>query len=105
MKNFIEKLKQRWGVKSNWQLVIICVVFALTGMSAVQLRKLVFPLLGVNESTPFWQLIIIWLLIIFPFYYVFLLFYGFIFGQFPFFYGMVKKTLGRFRRVKQKDSQ
>ena len=105
MKNFIEKLKQRWEVKSNLQLVIICVVFALTGWSALKLRELVFPLLGVDDSTPVWQKIIIWLLVIFPFYYVFLLFYGFIFGQFDFFWKFAKKTFGRFRRIKQKDSQ
>lgn len=102
MKKFLDRLKQKWGVKNNWHFFIICLVFALTGMTAVQMRKIVFPLLGVNEATPFWQVFIIWMLVIFPCYYIFLLFYGFIFGQFTFFYGMVKKTFGRFRRAKQK---
>ncbi|MCS6824118.1 MAG: prolipoprotein diacylglyceryl transferase [Cytophagaceae bacterium] len=95
MKKIWNTLKQRWGIKSDMQVVLIFIVFAITGMTTVQIRKPVFDLIGVNEQTPQYMRIILWLITVFPLYYVFLLAYGFLFGQFDFFYGLVKKTFGR----------
>ena len=39
----MQKLKKRWGIETNTQLVIIFVVFAITGSSAA---KLASPLTG-----------------------------------------------------------
>lgn len=97
--SFLEKLKSRWGVKSNFQILVICLVFALTGMSTVEIRKIIFPLIGVTEVSPFWLKSIYWLFLIFPSYYVFMLFYGYIFGQWKFFWMMFKKTFGRFGKM------
>ncbi|WP_028981586.1 DUF6787 family protein [Sporocytophaga myxococcoides] len=94
--SFWLRLKDKWGIRSNWQMTIIFIVFAITGMSAVEIRKILFPLMGVVGDTPFYVKFLLWLFVIFPFYYVFLLTYGFIFGQFPFFWAMTKKTFGRF---------
>ncbi|MBO9699592.1 MAG: prolipoprotein diacylglyceryl transferase [Sporocytophaga sp.] len=94
--SFWFKLKDKWGITSNWQMTIIFIVFGLTGISAVQIRKILFPLMGVVAETPFYIKFLLWLFVIFPFYYVFLLTYGFIFRQFPFFWGVTKKTFGRF---------
>ena len=93
--NMLGKIKERWGVSSNWDLFIICFVFAITGMSTVQIRKVIFPFIGITGSTEFYIKFIAWLFLIFPFYYVFLITYGFIFGKFPFFWGMTRKTFGR----------
>jgi hypothetical protein len=35
----MKKLKERWNVTSNWQLIIIFIVFAITGFSSLQLAK------------------------------------------------------------------
>ena len=45
--NFMNKLKERWNVTSNWQLVIIFIVFAITGSTAAYLSKPVTSALGI----------------------------------------------------------
>ncbi|MFN3402983.1 MAG: DUF6787 family protein [Cytophagaceae bacterium] len=95
----MERLKAKWGITSNLQLIIIFIVFAITGMSALQVKYLIFPFFGIDETTPFYIRMVVWLFTVFPFYYVFLLSYGFIFGQFNFFWNMTKKTFGRFGKL------
>ena len=65
-------LKERWGITSNWQILIILFVFSITGSS--------------------W---ILYVLISFVFYQIILVFFGWVFGQFKFFWNMEKKMLKR----------
>jgi hypothetical protein len=95
----LTKVKEKWGITSNWDFIIICLVFALTGMSAVQIRKIIFPLLGITTETAFYIKFIAWLFFLFPFYYAFLLVYAFIFRKFDFFWNMTRKTFGRFGKL------
>jgi hypothetical protein len=97
--NFLSRIKEKWGITNNWDILIICFVFALTGMSAVQIRKVIFPFIGIHTETAFYIKFFAWLFVIFPFYYIFLLTYGFIFGKFNFFWNMTKKTFGRFGKI------
>ncbi len=46
-----EKLKKRWNIQSNFQVVIILVVFAITGSTTVYVKKLIFDLIGVDMDT------------------------------------------------------
>ncbi|SFW75681.1 hypothetical protein SAMN02927921_04018 [Sinomicrobium oceani] len=92
----MEKLKKRWGVESNFQLFIIFVVFALTGSSSA---KLAGPLLtffemheGNMHAALYWTLRIV---LIFPVYQVLLVIFGWLFGQFRFFWDFEKKMLRR----------
>jgi hypothetical protein len=39
----MDKLKKRWGIESSFQLIIILVVFSITGSAAVYIAK---PFLG-----------------------------------------------------------
>ena len=82
----IEKLKAKWGIKSNWDVVAILIVFAISGSSIMFVKPVWFHLFGVTEATPMWLKFIIWLAMVFPTYQAFLLIYGFIFGQFKFFW-------------------
>ncbi len=93
--NFFKKMKSRWGIQSNWQLFIIMVVFALTGISALYSRRFLFPLLGIESQDPFWFKTLIWAVTIFPMYNIFILVYGAMFGQFDFFWGRLKKMYER----------
>lgn len=95
-----EKLKKRWQVKSNLQLVIILVVFAITGSSTVFIRKPIFTWLGITSETPLWITIPLYLIIIIPSYQILLLVYGTLFGQFRFFWEFEKKMLRRMRILK-----
>jgi len=90
----MKKLKEKWGITSNFQLFIICVVFAITGsFSAFVTEPVILFLFGdLDGVSPFlsWPLRIF---IIFPIYQVLLLFFGFIFFQYKFFYQFEKKFL------------
>ncbi|MCC5943686.1 MAG: prolipoprotein diacylglyceryl transferase [Bernardetiaceae bacterium] len=90
-----EKLKTRWGVEGAWQVVAILCVFALTGFSAMYIKRPIFDLLGITSDTPIYWRILVWLLTVLPAYQVLLLAYGFLFGQFQFFLAFEKRTFGR----------
>ncbi len=46
----MKKLKEKWGITSNFQLIIICVVFAITGSLAVWLAKPILNFVGLNKA-------------------------------------------------------
>ena len=84
--------KERWNIKSNWQLFVIIVVFAVTGSSAAYLSKPILSYFGISKSNP-WEYYPLYILLIFPVYQVLLVCFGFIFGQFRFFWAFEKKML------------
>ena len=87
-------LKQRWNLKNNWQVVVIILVFALTGSTAAMLSKPILNWLGISKNTHHLALYIpLYIVIIFPIYQVLLVSIGFIFGQFQFFWNFEKKML------------
>jgi len=88
---FLEKLKQKWGLNSLFQVIMILIVFSLTGMTVVLIRPAIFLWFGFNESTPLWLKTVTYILLIFPMYQVLILVYGAIFGQFSFFWEKEKK--------------
>lgn len=92
----MDKLKKRWGIKSNLQVFIIILVFAITGSTATKFAAPVCNFLGIYEATSHWA--VYWsarILLIFPIYQVLLVAFGWIFGQFEFFWAFEKKMLGR----------
>ncbi|MCS6796429.1 MAG: prolipoprotein diacylglyceryl transferase [Raineya sp.] len=92
---WIQKLQERWKVKSAWQVLVILIVFACTGFTILFLKKPIYYTLSIDETTPTWQRIILWVVLILPLYNIFLLLYGFIFGQFSFFWLFVNRLFGR----------
>lgn len=101
-KSCMKRLKKRWGVDSNWQAIVILVVFSLTGMSTLWVRKAVWPLLGLTADTPLWIKAPLYVLIIFPTYQVLQLIIAFIFGQFQFFWNFEKKMFRRLGLIRPK---
>ncbi len=92
--SFIEKLQARWQLKSLTQVVLVLIVFACTGFSVLFLKTPLFSLLGFNNGGGFVDTLL-YLLIMLPLYQILLLFYGFIFGQFAFFWAFEKRTFAR----------
>lgn len=92
----MKKLKERWGITSNIQIILILIVFAINGSLSAWLAKPAMELIGLyKESTNgfiYWPLRI---LIIFPVYQLTLPIVGFIFGQFKFFWNFEKKFLSK----------
>ncbi len=93
--NIIQKLKKRWGIKSGFQVIIILIVFSCTGFSVLYVEERILQLLNLNQSDTWWVAILIFILITLPVYNVLLLVYGFIFGQFKFFWNFEKRFFGR----------
>lgn len=94
----MNRLKKRWNISSNWQLASILIVFAITGFSALQVAKPFLTLIGIPETfQPHWLYRVLRLVLIFPFYQVLLVFIGFLFGQFTFFWNFEKKMLNRMK--------
>lgn len=89
----MKKLKERWGITSNFQIIIIFIVFAITGSTSAYISgPLTEYIIGDSNINSFFK-IIIRILLLSPIYQVLLLFFGFIFFQFNFFFKFVKKFL------------
>jgi hypothetical protein len=98
--SFMNRLKEKWQISSNLQLAIIFIVFAITGSTASKIAAPVVHFFGIySETNPilYWPLRII---LIFPLYQVLLVLFGWIFGQFKFFWSFEKKMLKRLRILK-----
>ncbi len=91
-----EKLKNRWNIKSNFQVVVILIVFAITGSTTVYVQEVIFGLVGITSATHLWIRIPLYILIILPVYNVLLLIVGFLLGQFKFFLDFEKRFFSRF---------
>ncbi|MFV8354700.1 DUF6787 family protein [Flavobacterium sp. XS1P32] len=92
----MDKLKQRWGIETNFQLTIIFIVFALTGSASAWLSKPFCIWLGITKGDLGYWFTPVRLLLIFPIYQLLLVLIGFLFGQFKFFWAFEKKMLKRF---------
>ena len=92
----MDKLKQRWGIETNFQLTIIFIVFALTGSTSAWLSKPFCIWLGITKGDLGYWFTPVRLLLIFPIYQLLLVLIGFLFGQFKFFWAFEKKMLKRF---------
>jgi hypothetical protein len=92
--SWIEKLKARWHLKNGWQVVLILIVFACTGFTVLLIKK---PILGflAGSSGDTWIATVIYYILILPLYNVLLLGYGFVFGQFTFFWEFEKRMFHR----------
>jgi len=89
----MEKLKKRWGISSNWQIAVIFIVFAVTGSTAAKMAGPLVEALGITKAIGggwYWTIRI---LIIFPVYQVLLVFFGWLYGEYRFFWNFEKKML------------
>ena len=94
--NFMEKLKKRWGVTSNWQVIIILIVFSITGYTSLIIAKPFLDLIGLSqETTNPWIYRPLRILLIFPLYQLLIVAFGWLFGQYEFFWNFEKKMLCR----------
>ncbi len=90
----MKRLKERWGIDSNWQLTVIFIVFAITGSTAAKFAGPLLDLVGMyKETTNGWIYWPVRILAIFPIYQILLVFFGWLFGEFSFFWAFEKKML------------
>ena len=92
----LKKIKEKWAITSNLQLVTILVVFAVTGSLSAWVSQPLLDFIGLDKTAVsgwvFWPIKI---LIVFPIYPVLIVVIGTLFGQYAFFWNFAKKMLGR----------
>lgn len=100
MKAFYERFKIKYGITSDWDAVIIFIVFGITGSLSVQVGRPILEWLGISQETmspwAFWPLRI---LIIFPIYQILQIAIGTTLGQFQFFWQFQKKMFAPMGRI------
>lgn len=92
-----KKLEHKWIVKQKWEMIRIFIVFALTGSSSMIIGRPIIKAIGITKENLniglYWFLYIIIGLV---FYQILLVTFGWLFGQFKFFWEFEKKMLKRF---------
>jgi hypothetical protein len=101
----LERLKERWKVKSGLDVVIILLVFACTGFSILYVKRALFSLVGINAETAAWIRWSVNIVIILPLYQAVLLAWGWIFGKFSFFWAFEKRMFARIAAAFRKKSE
>jgi manganese efflux pump family protein len=102
LKEIGEKIKGRWEIQSYWQMTVIFIVFAITGSSAVKFAAPILEAFGIHDDMSPWLYWPLRIVIIFPVYQLLLIIFGWLFGEFDFFWKIEKKMMGRFAFKKKK---
>ena len=97
----IKYLKDKWNLKSNFQLVIILIVFAITGSGSLYISKPLMEFLSISSENMdiylYWILRFIIVTVVYQF---ILLLVAFVFGQFNWFWNFEKKILKKIGLIK-----
>lgn len=96
--SWVGKLKHRLGVESGYQFAIVMLVFSITGSTTAWLVPQLFFFLDL-PSTGGLAIKLGLLFSGFVIYQLLLLFFGFLFGQFEFFFSFEKKSLARLAKL------
>lgn len=90
----MNKLKKRWGITSNFQLLVVFLVFAINGTLSAKISRLMMATIGItDENTPWYLYYIILIVLVLPLYPFMLMLFGFLFGQSKFFFPFSKRML------------
>lgn len=94
----MNKFKTRWGITSNYQLVIIFIVFAINGSLSAKISSFFLDQLGVTkENTNVILYYVILLVLVLPLYPFMLMFFGWLFGQSTFFTPFATRMIQRMK--------
>jgi len=89
-------LKERWGVESSFQILVIFIVFSVTGSSSLFVARPFIKFIGITKdnlpAVVYW---ILFILISFIAYQIMLVGFGWLFGQHKFFWNFEKKMIRR----------
>jgi hypothetical protein len=93
----IQKLENKWVVDQRWELIRIFIVFAFTGSSSVFVGRPFIKWIGITKDNlyPLFYWILFIVISLF-FYQLLLVVFGWLFGQFKFFWNFEKNMLRRF---------
>ena len=83
--NYWKGFKRRWQIESDWQVVIILIVFTLTGTTTMYVHHQFNVWIGIDGPGNFWWKFLVFMILVLPLYNGLLLVYGTLLGQFKFF--------------------
>ena len=90
----MNKLKSRWGITSNFQLIVIFIVFAINGSLSAKISSYFLEELEITkDNTNVVLYYIILLVLVLPLYPFMLMFFGWLFGQSKFFTPFGKRMI------------
>lgn len=92
-----KKLEKKWILTYKWEMIRVFIVFAITGSSSVIIGRPFIKLIGITKDSL--NPVVYWILFVFItmlFYQILLVLFGWLFGQFQFFWNFEKKMLRRF---------
>jgi hypothetical protein len=93
---FLQRLQSKWQLKSLTQVLLVLLVFACTGTTILLIKNPLLAFFGIERGGSQGALnTLLYLLLVLPLYQIMLLAYGFIFGQFRFFWEKEKQLLKR----------
>lgn len=81
---FLERLQNKWKLNSVLQVILVLTVFACTGTTVLFIKNPILEFVGVEKGG--FLNTFLYLILVLPLYQLILLIYGFIFGQFKFFW-------------------
>lgn len=94
----MDKLKQRWGLTSNWEIIAILVAFSINGSFAAFIVRPALAIVGISKENL--NIIIYYILYILPVFLVYqftLPYVGWLVGQYKFFKNMQEKMMKRMK--------
>lgn len=89
-------LKNRYHLKSDLDIIIVFIQFAITGSSAVRVGRVFLDLIGVDRSMSPWLFWPIRIVVVFIIYQLLFMAFGFLLGQWKFTKWFSNKMLSRF---------
>lgn len=90
----MKKLKERWGITTIYQLLLIIVVFAINGSLSARISSYLMTFIGINDDNTHWFIYyLILLVLVLPIYPFLLMGFGYLFGQSKFFFPFGKRIL------------
>ncbi|MCO4818457.1 MAG: diacylglyceryl transferase [Bacteroidetes bacterium] len=90
MKKYWERLKAKWGIETDRRMVVIFIVFAITGSATLFVRKALFSAFNIDIDHKVLAIIVKWVSIYFI-YQIMLFIIGTIFKEGKFFWWFIKK--------------
>ena len=92
----MKKLKERWGITTIYQLLLIIIVFAINGSLSARISNYLLTFVGINDYNTHWFIYyLILLVLVLPIYPFLLMGFGYLFGQSKFFFPFGKRMLSK----------
>ena len=97
----VDKLVKKFEANSTQHLIIIFIIFALSGSGSVFISSPILKILSLEQLISFYPLyLFVRIILIVPIYQLLLIIVASIFGQFNYFWKFEKKFLKRLKLIK-----